>query len=96
MLCSLVLGALTPQWNNGELHLKSGEVLSGKLNYNLKSETVQVRADGKLLVFNTSQISQFTLSQKSETRKFVIFKNQTESGYVRPQIFELLLEDKEI
>ena len=96
MLNSLILSASTQQWNSGELVLKSGEILSGKLNYNLESETVQVRADGKLLVFNASQISQFTLSQKSETRKFVILKNQTESGYVRSQIFELLLEDKEI
>ena len=92
--CLYAYGQQLPQqiWHSGEIVLSNGEVISGKVKYNLETETVQLNADGMLKAFGVNQVREFTINEirNQKKRVFQVFLKYNEAGFKRPHFFETL------
>lgn len=79
-------------WHAGEVTLKNGRVVKGKINFNYVINMIRVQSDGKLNTFNHKQILEFQVFKEDEDRT-VYYKSLNLP--IGDKIYEVVGEDEE-
>lgn len=79
-------------WHPGEVTLKDGRVVEGKINFNYVIDMIRVQSDGKLNTFNHKQILEFQVFKEEEDRN-VYYKSLNLP--IGDKIYEVVGEDEE-
>ena len=81
------------QWHVGKAVLSSGETVSGNIKYNLD---IQVEVEGRIVTYSANQVNYFSIKPQNDRplRTFYSLPFRNETGYARPQFFELIKEGK--
>ncbi|MDN3671089.1 hypothetical protein QWY93_17385 [Echinicola jeungdonensis] len=84
-------------WHEGKLYLENGDVLEGKLKYNLENNVVQMR-DGSIQTYGSSSIRYFEIFDEyyGGIRTFYSLPYAMNGNYKVPIFFELLMEGEDI
>lgn len=79
-------------WHEGEVTLKDGRVVKGKINFNYVIDMIRVQSDGQLNTFNHKQILEFQVFKEEEDRT-VYYKSLNLP--IGDKIYEVVGEDEE-
>ena len=84
------------EWYVGEATLSSGEEVKGQIKYDLEIEAIQVETNGRINTYNASQVVFFSIKPNEErpNRLFYSLPYRNETGYARPQFFEIITQGK--
>ncbi len=78
-------------WYPGEATLTSEEKVSGKIKYDLEIESIQIIVNDKVETYSANQLLYFSIKPENRPdRVFYSLPFRNETGYVRPQFFELV------
>ena len=81
-------------WLNGELFLVDSTTKIGKIKYDFGSNTVVLKTNGRVALFNPSQFFKVTFStEESLTRELVIKSKKNSKGFHVAQLFEVLVDE---
>ena len=82
-------------WHEGTLRLKSGEVITGKMNYNFVSDIVSVRKDGATQIYIPEKVSDFVFQIGDEKVEYysIDYKRKDYSGEQATNIFEKIYQN---
>ena len=81
-------------WHDGEINLFSGEVLKGKLRYDLENDNIQLQYAGTLKSFSAYQVESFEFFDEimKTPRIFYALPYAKRENYETPVFFELYSE----
>ncbi|MGK7393700.1 MAG: hypothetical protein ACNS62_03970 [Candidatus Cyclobacteriaceae bacterium M3_2C_046] len=84
----------TSNWELGKVILVNGEQLSGRLNYDFKSEVVKLESDGRIRAFSPVKVSHFIFFDKQYQmlRKFYAVASQNKFNYDILEFYELIYQ----
>ena len=85
-------------WHDGEVDLFSGEVLRGKIKYDLDNNSIQVISGGVVRSFSAYQVESFQIFDdlQKTPRIFYTLPFKKSGNYESPVFFELLFEGKKL
>ena len=83
-------------WYKGEIVLRNGEKLSGKVQYDLKQNVAVIKYDGKMQAYSAFNVDYFKIidSKRRTLRSFYSMPFINPKGLKRLMFFELIFEDK--
>ncbi|WP_141719742.1 hypothetical protein [Roseivirga misakiensis] len=86
-----IYGHPSQVWHEGEIFLKDGERITGRIKYDLTADAVHFDLKGATRTFVANQIQQFFFFQEAnKTKRYFITLPFAERGnYKRPKLFEI-------
>lgn len=82
-------------WNVGEIMLNNGDVLKGKIQYDLQQNVAMIKDEGLVKAFGAYNVNYFRFmdSERSMVRSFYSMPYPQDNGQERLMFFELIFED---
>jgi len=79
-------------WFDGKVTLMTGEVLLGKINYNIREQSIQVKQDTVIQVFSEVKIKDMTLAYEEFKHEFLLVAVKDETSTIRTILSELIYQ----
>ncbi len=76
-------------WFDGDVFLIDGQSLSGKLNYNIREQIIQIKIDTVVQKFEEGQIKKMSLTYKEFSHEFLPILIKDESDSIRSILVEV-------
>ena len=82
-------------WHEGKLTLLEGEMLRGKIKYNLEADVVQLNTENTIQTYSARKILFFEIydQEYGRYRQFYALPYETSGSYKVPRLFEVLHEN---
>jgi len=82
-------------WHEGKLVLLSGDVLRGKIKYNLDNDAIQINVDSRINTYSARKILYFEIFDETvdRYRQFYALPYRIRPNYKVPLLFEVLYEN---
>jgi len=82
-------------WHEGKMVLLSGDVLRGKIKYNLDNDAVQINVNNRINTFSARKILYFEIFDETvdRYRQFYALPYRIRPNYKVPLLFEVLYEN---
>jgi hypothetical protein len=82
-------------WHEGKLVLLTGDVIRGKIKYNLESDAVQINVESRINTFSARKILYFEIFDETvdRYRQFYALPFSIRPNYKVPLLFEVLYEN---
>ena len=82
-------------WHEGKLVLLSGDVLRGKIKYNLDNDAVQINVNSRINTYSARKILYFEIFDETvdRYRQFYALPYRIRPNYKVPLLFEVLYEN---
>lgn len=82
-------------WHEGKLVLLSGDVLRGKIKYNLDNDAIQINVNSRINTYSSRKILYFEIFDETvdRYRQFYALPYRIRPNYKVPLLFEVLYEN---
>lgn len=82
-------------WYEGELKLMDATHMKGQINYNLRFKVIRINVEGKIQIFNESELESMTIWDDEERHQFLQVASKDDYGEIELTFARLMYQSEE-